>query len=332
MCAAQCGWVFDRRFLQHDTGDDHPESPERLNVILRALDKAGLLARMSPIAFRQASAEELARVHDPAYVDLVRMMCDAGFNFVGSRETRVSSQSYDIAALASGGVIAACDAVMRAQVRRAFCAVRPPGHHAEFDQAMGFCLFNHVAQGAEHLVRRHGLTRVAILDFDVHHGNGTQHLFDHRSDVLYVSLHERPGSIGFPLTGEADDAGIGAGLGFTLNVPLDRGSGPKEYLDALKRLALPRLDAFRPQFLLVSAGFDALMWDNFSNLNLEPETYGRITELLVDVAETHAEGRMVSVLEGGYYLPQLGLSVVAHVSAMLGEGGSSGVRSLESRE
>ena len=219
------GFIYDRRFLQHDTGEDHPESPQRLEAILRAIEGAGLQPCLERIPFRQASAQELAAVHDPAYVDLVRMMCDAGFYFVGSRETRVCALSYDIAALAAGGVMAACDWAMAGRGRRVFCAVRPPGHHAEVDQAMGFCLFNNVAVGADHLVRVHGLTRIAIVDIDVHHGNGTQHLFEERCDVFYVSLHERPGSIGFPDSGEADECGSWVGPGIHAQHPVESRHG-----------------------------------------------------------------------------------------------------------
>jgi acetoin utilization deacetylase AcuC-like enzyme len=245
------------------------------------------------------------------------MMCDAGFFFVGARDTRVCPLSYDIAALAAGAVLAGSRAVLSGQVRRAFCAVRPPGHHAESDQALGFCLFNNVAIAAEQLIRQHGLSRVAIVDFDVHHGNGTQHIFEQRSDVFYASLHERPGSLEFPGSGEADETGIGPGAGFTLNVPLQQGSGEPQYLAALDRQVVPALESYQPEFLLVSAGFDGLMWDRVAHLNLEPSSYGPITQRLVQVAERHAAGRLVSVLEGGYYLPQLGQAVAAHVRALL---------------
>ncbi len=315
---ATVGWVFDRRFYDHQTGDVHPERPERLAVIVDALKEAGLLQRMQPIRFGLATAEQLALVHDPAYVDVVRMMCDEGFTAIGSSDTNVCLQSYDVAALAVGGVLAVCDAVVSGEVRRAFCAVRPPGHHAEADRAMGFCLFNNVAAAAEHLVRRHGLSRVAVVDFDVHHGNGTQHIFQSRRDVLYISLHERPGSLEFPGTGEADETGLGEGKGYTLNVPLSLGSGEAEYRSAIGRQVLPALDAFSPEFLLLSAGFDALAGDTISHVGLEPESFGPITDALVRAAEQHAGGRLVSVLEGGYDLCNLGRAVAAHVEALFG--------------
>jgi len=311
------GWIFDRRFYDHQTGDVHVEQPQRLQVIVEALQQAGILERLKPIPFRLATAEQLALVHDPAYVDVVRMMCDEGFTSIGSPETRVCRKTYDVAALAAGGVMAACDAVMAETVRRAFCAVRPPGHHAETDRAMGFCLFNNAAVAAEHLVRRHGLKRVAVVDFDVHHGNGTQHIFESRADVFYASVHERPGSLEFPGTGEADERGTGPGRGYTLNVPLSRGSREAEYRAAFEEQVLPALDDYRPEFVLVSAGFDALSADTISHVSLEPESFGWITDMLVQAAERHAEGRLVSTLEGGYDLCRLGPAVAAHVESLM---------------
>ena len=307
------GFVYDRRFLDHDTGDVHPEHPARLRVILDALQKEGLLEQMVPIPFRQAKAEEIAMVHEPAYVDLVRMACDEGFTSIGSPDTRLCAKSYDVAALAVGGVMAACDAVMAGQVSRAFCAVRPPGHHAEADRAMGFCLFNNVAVAAEHLIRNHGLRRVAIVDFDAHHGNGTQHLFEARRDVLYISIHERPGSIGFPGTGEETEIGTGDGRGFTLNVPLNHGAGDAEYRAAFEGKILPTIQEYGPEFVLLSAGFDALATDTISHLGLESTSYGWIAMRLREVGVRLAEGRAVSILEGGYSLDHLGPAVATHV-------------------
>jgi acetoin utilization deacetylase AcuC-like enzyme len=254
--------------------------------------------------------------HEPAYVALVRMACEEGFGFIGSPDTELCQWSYDTAALASGAAIAACDAVIEGKVQRAFCATRPPGHHAGPDQAMGFCLFNHVAVAAEHLVRQHGLSRVAIVDFDVHHGNGTQQIFESRRDVLYISLHERPESLPFPGSGAVQETGCDAGRGFTLNIPLSRGCNQAAYLTALRQQALPALNAFRPEFILLSAGFDALMWDSVANLSLEPDAYHQLTLPLVALAESHAKGRIVSVLEGGYDRSNLGAAVVAHLRAL----------------
>jgi acetoin utilization deacetylase AcuC-like enzyme len=315
--AVKLGWIYDRRFLQHDTGRFHPECPDRLLAILEAVRQADLMHRLEPIEFHAATEEQLGLVHEPAYVHLVRLACDEGFEFIGSEDTRLCRWSFDVAALAAGGVLAACDAVVAERVPRVFCAVRPPGHHAEADRANGFCLFNHIALAAEYLVLRHGLQRVAIVDIDAHHGNGTQRIFESRSDVFYLSLHERPGSLAFPGTGEADEVGLGAGRNWTLNVPMDRGSGETQYRAAFEKLVVPALNAYRPDIILISAGFDALAWDRTSHLSLPPEAFGWMTRSLVAVAERFAKGRIVSVLEGGYNLNLLGSAVCWHLRSLL---------------
>ena len=263
----------------------------RLQVIVEALRRRRCLDQLVPLRFSAATAEQLALVHDPAYVELVRLMCAGGFTFIGSPDTYLCAESYDVAALAAGGVLTACDEVMAGHVPRAFCAVRPPGHHAEVDQALGFCLFNHVALAAEHLVREHQLHRVAIVDFDVHHGNGTQHIFEQRRDVLYVSLHERPESLAFPGTGYATETGLGDGVGYTLNVPLSPRLRPAR-LPAGRRpsRSCRRCTIIEPQLLLVSAGFDALAGDNVANLSLDPESFGPLTDRLVRSLDVTARG------------------------------------------
>ena len=311
------GWIYDRRFLQHDTGRFHPECADRLVAILEAIEHADLMARFEPIEFRAATEEQLAVVHEPAYIALVRLACDEGFAFIGSEDTRLCRWSYDVAALAAGGVLAACDAVVAGRVPSAFCAVRPPGHHAEADRANGFCLFNHVALAAEHLVRHHEMQRVAIVDIDAHHGNGTQAIFESRSDVLYISLHEGSGSMAFPGTGEADEVGRDAGRGYTLNVPMNCGSREPDYRAAFAAQVIPALNDYRPELLLVSAGFDALAGDRVSHISLPPEAFGWMTRELVAVADDWAEGRIVSVLEGGYDLDHLGTAVCWHLRGLL---------------
>lgn len=310
------GWIYHRRFLDHQTGRSHVECPERLEALVEALREANLLEQMQAIPFASATPQQLSLVHDPAYIDIVRILCDEGFTFVGDGTTTICAASYDVALLATGGVITACETVMAGTVDRAFCAVRPPGHHASGEQAMGFCLFNHVAVAAEHLIRRHRLERIAIVDLDAHHGNGTQNIFASRSDVLYISLHESPASLSFPGTGYEYEVGVEGGRGATINVPLAQGSGLDEYLQAYSETLLPALDKFAPQFLLLSMGFDALAWDDVAHLALDPDAFGPLTRPLVETADRHAEGRLVSVLEGGYDLGRLGPAVVAHVQTL----------------
>lgn len=312
------GWIYDRFFHRHRTDEAHPERAARLEVIVSELAEGSWLGRMRPLVFGAAPVDVVGWIHEPAYVDLVRLACEQGFSFIGSSETRICPESYDVALLAVGGVLAACDAVMGGDVQRAFCAVRPPGHHAERDQAMGYCLFNTLAIAAEYLIRRHGIRRVAVVDWDAHHGNGTQHLFEDRADVLYISIHESPQSL-FPGTGYEHEIGRGPGEGFTLNIPLRPGCGEREYRQAFEEHIIPKLDGFAPEFVLISAGFDAAQGDRASSLNLEPSSYGWMTRAVTEIAERHARNRLVSVLEGGYDLTRLGQCVIEHVRAMLDE-------------
>lgn len=310
------GWVYDNFFLRHDTGPSHPEQSERLRAIDLALTAAGLLSRMRPLSFGPADPEVLAWVHEPAYLHLLELACDEGMTFIGDRETCICRESYDVARLAAGGVLAACDAAMDGRITRAFCAVRPPGHHAESDHAMGYCLINHVAVAAEYLIRRHRLQRVAVVDWDVHHGNGTQHIFEQRNDVLYISIHEDPRWL-YPGTGYETEIGIGPGAGYTLNVPMPTGSGDDAYRRAFEQKITPRLRDFAPQFVLLSAGFDAAAEERETDINLQPESYAWMTEAMCQVADEHADGRLVSVLEGGYDLHSLQRCATAHVEALL---------------
>jgi len=309
------GWVYDRFFLRHDTGPTHPERPERLEALTHALATSGLLGRMVSLPFGPAVPEVIGRVHEPAYVELVRLACEGGMTFLGDNETHICPESYEVARLAVGGVLAACDAIAAGAADRAFCAVRPPGHHAGRDRAMGYCLFNPVAVAAEYLIRRHGLARVAIVDWDVHHGNGTQAIFEDRDDVLFISLHESPPQ--YPGTGYESETGRGRGVGFTLNIPMPPGSGDSEYRRAFAKRVVPRLDAFAPEFILISAGFDAAAEERIANINLEPASFAWMTQELLAAANRHAKGRVISVLEGGYDLPSLERCAAAHVRALL---------------
>ncbi len=312
------GWVFRDDFFRHRTRPGHPDHPARLDVIVRALERHGLLARLEPLRFREATFQDLVLVHEPAYVELVRMACESGFGYIGDPDTHIGPESYRVAALATGGVLAACEAVLRGKVRRAFCAVRPPGHHAGADAAGGFCLFNHVAVAAEHLRTRRGLERVAVVDLDVHHGNGTQALFEDQAGVLYVSVHEHPMTLKFPGTGWPGERGRGRGEGFTRNVCLPHGADGSAYRRAVEQEVLPALHAYRPEFVLLSMGFDTQWTEPLAHLNLRPADFGRITRLLVEAAEALCDGRLVSVLEGGYELRTLGRCAAEHVRALLG--------------
>ncbi|CAL1239980.1 histone deacetylase family protein [Candidatus Methylocalor cossyra] len=296
-------------FLAHETGLGHPESAARLEAIARALAApafAALERREAP----RASLDSLRLIHTEAHLRRVfEAIPKAGFGYLDA-DTVVSPQSGEAALHAVGAACAAVDAVCTGAARNAFCAVRPPGHHAEPNRAMGFCLFNNVAIAAEHARRHHGIGKVAIVDFDVHHGNGTQAAFEKNPAVRYCSTHQYPW---YPGTGAAGETGVGN----LMNVPLPAGSGTAEFRHAMGDRILPFLDQFAPDLVLVSAGFDAHRDDPLADLRLDEDDYAWVTGELVKLAGKHAGGRLVSVLEGGYHLAALGKSVAAHVRALL---------------
>ncbi len=318
--AAPVGLIHSKRFLEHDPGPGHPERPDRLRAIEAALRQTGLWARLTRLPFQPADLAWIERIHDRRYIDRVFAVCEHGERWIDSPDCGVAPLTAEIAQLAVGGVLAAVEAVMNGDVGRAFCAVRPPGHHAEREAAMGFCFFDSIAVAAEYLITRHGLKRVAIVDFDVHHGNGTQHLFEDRDDVLFISVHENPVTL-YPGTGFASERGTPGtpGEGYTVNVPMDPGMGDDHYRRAFTRAVLPALVHYRPEFILVSAGFDAAGPDPLAHIDVTPRGFNWMTRQLCRVADDHASGRLVSVLEGGYDLQSLGECVVAHVAALLGE-------------
>jgi len=316
--AAGTGLVYHPDCLGHDTGAWHPESAERLRAVLSHLDRTGLREHLTAIPARDAEAGWMTAVHSAAHVAQVEAACRMarGRQVLLDHETPVSEGSWAAIRKAAGGALAAVDKVMAGEVRNAFCLVRPPGHHAEPDRVMGFCMINNAAVAARYAQRRYGLARVAVLDFDVHHGNGTQAAFWTDPTVLYGSIHEYPF---YPGSGAASERGAGAGEGFTLNCPLDAGGGDKEFLDALEGVLLPAAEAFGPDFVVVSAGFDAHAADPLASMTVTEAGFGRMTAAIRRLAEETCGGRLVSVLEGGYDLDALAASVAAHLEALRGE-------------
>lgn len=295
--------------LEHDTGHGHPERPQRLEAVLLALDEPEFRAlerREAPLA----EISQVTRVHDKGYTEgLISRVPERGWVALDG-DTLISPGSGEAALRAAGAMVAAVDLVMKSGALNAFCGVRPPGHHAESDMAMGFCLFNNVSIGAAHACAAHGLRRVAIIDFDVHHGNGTQHMFEHDAQVFYASTHQMPL---YPGTGARSEKGVGN----VCNAPLPPFAGGNEFRDAYEEIVLPALDRFRPELIMVSAGFDAHRADPLASLELEAEDFGWVTERLCEMARTHCGGRLVSTLEGGYDLEALAESAAAHVAALL---------------
>ena len=295
--------------LQHDPGPGHAESPLRLRAVLQALDQ-DRFATVDRIEAPRATREQLLRVHTAAHIDRILSTTPDSGTVRLDEDTLMSPASAEAGLRAAGAVVAAVDAVMQGNATRAFCAVRPPGHHATPDTAMGFCLFNNIAVAAAHALAVHGLKRIAIADFDVHHGNGTQDIFQREPRVLFISSHQSPL---YPGTGSPQEHGAGN----IVNAPLSRGDGSYAFRELWDGALLPRLHAFKPQLVLVSAGFDAHRNDPLSDIRLQTEDYAWITERLVDLARAHAGGKLVSTLEGGYDLTALAASVSVHVNALI---------------
>lgn len=309
------GLLYDPVFLQHDPGAYHPERPERLTAILRRLEQSGLLANLVRVAPRPVELSWLETVHTQPYPELVRTTCEAGLPVLPTGDTNVCRASYNVARVAAGGALAACDAVMQGQVRNAFCAVRPPGHHAGISGGMGFCVFNNVAVAARYLQRQHGLQRIAILDWDVHHGNGTQEIFYEDPTVLFQSTHLWPF---YPGTGLAGDTGAGEGEGFTINIPLDFDDGDSAIVQAFDEVFRPATVAFKPEFVLVSAGYDAHRDDSLGQMAVTDQGFKRLTEIVKELADQCCDGRLLLVLEGGYTHETLARNVCDSLVVMAG--------------
>lgn len=311
---APTAFLYHDAFLAHNTGPRHPENKARLTAILNRLRADGLLDRLLRIEPPEAPTDVLALVHDSAYVAELRERCDSERLFQADPDTIGSSGTYIAAARAAGAVTAAIDAVVAGTAKNAFCAVRPPGHHAERDRAMGFCFFNNVAIGARYAQRAHGLTRVAIVDWDVHHGNGTQNTFYADPSVLYVSTHQFPH---YPGSGRRNEKGEGEATGKTLNIPMAAGATDTDYREAFRSEIRPAIAAFHPDFILISAGFDGHRNDPLASIQLTEQGFADMTTELTTLAAEHCSGRLVSVLEGGYDLDALAASVSAHVWALM---------------
>lgn len=308
------GLITDPRYNLHDTGVSHPEQPARCDSILAALEAAGLRKRLVDLEPRPAAEAELLLCHQRDYLDTVQSDIDAGRGMLSTGDTAISAESLTVATLAAGGMLAAVDSVVAADMRNAFCVVRPPGHHAGPSRGMGFCVFNNVAIAARYAQRMHKLQRVAIVDWDVHHGNGTQDVFWRDGSVFYFSTHQA--GI-YPGTGSANETGEGSGAGTTLNCPFPAGAGQEEILGAVQDKFAPAMESFRPDLLLISAGFDSRKDDPLGGFVLTDEDFAELTRALMVIADKYAQGRVVSVLEGGYNLEGLGLAAAAHVKALL---------------
>lgn len=305
----------DSRVKAHDPGPGHPEQAARYSAVMDRLQSSGLLQRLFPVEVRAASDDDLALAHSKDYIDLVAREVAQKRRQLSTGDTSISPQSDEAARWASGCVLSAIDAVFSQAATNAFCAVRPPGHHANSSRGMGFCLFNHVAVGARYAQRQYGARRVVIVDWDVHHGNGTQDIFYEDGSVLFCSTHQSPW---YPGTGAARERGKGKGTGTTINCPFPAGSGQSEIVGAFRGIFIPAIDQFKPDLILISAGFDSRAGDPLGQFLLTDEDFRQLTDLMTEAAARHCNNRLVSVLEGGYSLEGLANGVEAHVERLLG--------------
>jgi len=308
-------FASDPRFQNHATGQGHPERSSRLAHTLDHLQAKEWFASLKTVEAVRCETEWLARVHHRQLIERARASCEQGLPYLDTPDVAISAESFEVARLAAGTVLNLADEVAHGRVDNGFALVRPPGHHAEHNAALGFCLFNNIAIAARYLQDQHGLEKILIVDWDVHHGNGTQHLFEEDPSVFYVSTHQYPH---YPGTGAYSETGTGAGKGATLNCPMNAGAGNETYTQAFTETILPAIDAFGPDMILISAGFDAHQADPLGSINLTTEHYAWMTRRLMECADHHCNGRILSVLEGGYDLDALALSVAVHIGTLKG--------------
>lgn len=307
------GFAYDQKFLDHDTGFGHPEKAARASTIIAHLHRASWFNQLTTVAPQRAQPELIETVHSGAYRRRAAAACADGLPYLDSMDVAISRDSYDVALLAAGAPLALADAMIAGEISNGFALVRPPGHHAEADAALGFCLFNNIAILARYLQNHHGLEKIAIVDWDVHHGNGTQHCFESDPSVFYVSLHQYPF---YPGTGGVSEIGEGRGRGSVLNCPMPAGATDSAYERAFAQQIIPALGNFAPQAVLISAGFDAHRDDPLANVALSTNAFTWMSERLLEIAEKHAEGRLISVLEGGYHLQRVAECVGVHLNAL----------------
>jgi acetoin utilization deacetylase AcuC-like enzyme len=305
--------VYDDIFLKHDTGYGHPENFRRVENTVSHLKASGLWETLKIIKPQAASIEEIELVHPRDYIKTVKRIADEGGGWLDG-DTIVSKASYDAAVYAAGAPLTAIDLIMKGDDRNAFCLVRPPGHHAIAIRGMGFCLFNNVAIAAKYIQLKHRLKKIFIVDWDVHHGNGTQDIFYNDTAVLFFSIHRYPF---YPGSGRKEEVGEGHGVGFTINVPLSADIKSEEYVSLFRKVLEEKVKQFGPEFIIISAGFDAYKRDPIGGLNLEIEDFKTLTEIVVKSAEDYCHGGVVSCLEGGYNLSDLPLCIESHIKALL---------------
>jgi acetoin utilization deacetylase AcuC-like enzyme len=309
------GFLYDPIFLEHDTGAGHPECAKRLTASLEHLQQQPWFAQLIPLQARAIDPRWLRQVHTKDYIRRVESACNNGMRYLDTPDVSISRRSYEVALHAAGSGLVLADRLLAGEIDNGFALLRPPGHHAEASMALGFCLFNNIAILARYLQQQHGLGRIAIMDWDVHHGNGTQHAFEADASVFYISIHQYPF---YPGSGDRSEAGHDSGRGATLNCPMPAGAGDQDYEQVFRTRILPAIADFQPECILISAGFDAHYSDPLAGMSLSTEFYGWMTQRLLEAADHHSGGRLLSLLEGGYNLSALPCCIAAHLKTLCG--------------
>jgi len=307
--------LTDPIYLEHDTGQ-HPECAERLRSIIKKLKNSNIWQQLTILPAQKADFQTVELIHDSSYIKFLEQEICSGVSYIGTPDCMVSSQTFEVALHAVGGAVSLIDKVFDGEVVNGFGLLRPPGHHAEKNQALGFCYFNNIAICAEHLIRNRGLKKILIVDFDVHHGNGTQHSFESRNDVFYCSIHQDPRTC-YPGTGYREEQGKEEGKGYTLNFPMPPYSEDHDYIEVLEREFLPQWEDFNPDFVLISAGFDAHIDDPLAQINITEKTFDEYTETLCSLAKNCCNNRLVSFLEGGYNINIIPSLAQSHLEILL---------------
>ncbi len=311
------GLMMDAISKEHATGEGHPERPARFDAVAKALTDAGHAGAMQRIESRAVTDDEVLTCHTAPYLKMVERDVAVGHRMLSTGDTEIGPKSLAVARRAAGGALNAVDAIFTGKAANAFCVVRPPGHHATPARGMGFCIFNNVAIAARYVQKKYGVKRVLIADWDVHHGNGTQDIFYSDGSVFFFSTHQSPW---YPGTGARQETGEGAGKGTTLNCPFAAGAGTTEILGAFREQLVPAMAEFKPEFVILSAGFDSRVGDPLGHFRLDDADFTALTQVMLELAEKHAKGRLLSMLEGGYSLSGLAAAASAHVAALRGGG------------
>lgn len=310
------GWAYHSKYLEHDNGDGHIERISRLKSIIRQLKRDEVDTQLIPIDVKPSLVDWIKEVHDSEYIYRFKNAGLKNIRILDSPDTPLCPKTYEVALWSTGGILSAIDKVMDGTVDRAFCAVRPPGHHAIRNQSMGFCFFNNIAIGAKYLQKQYNINKIFILDWDVHHGNGTQQAFERDSSVLFTSIHQDP-LYCYPGSGFADEIGLEEGKGYTLNCPMPVGDGDDDYYKVLVETVFPYVDKFKPEMILISAGFDAHVDDPLGDMNITEKGFAKMTEMVSALSDQFCNGKIISVLEGGYNLTALGKCVSDHIQALI---------------